>query len=76
MATVVGAVVALAVVLLAGVAPAHAAESVLVNANADGDTPLAGGAVRASACARRGVGAGAALRQTNGTLEEATTRLG
>ena len=72
----VGAVVALAVVLLAGVAPAHAAESVLVNANADGDTPLAGGTVRASACARRGVGAGAALRQTNGTLEEPTNEAG
>ena len=68
--------VALAVVLLAGVAPAHAAESVLVNANADGDTPLAGGTVRASACARRGVGAGAALRQTNGTLEEPTNEAG
>ena len=68
--------VALAVVLLAGVAPARAAESVLVNANADGDTPLAGGAVRASACARRGGGAGAALRQTNGTLEEPTNEAG
>jgi hypothetical protein len=75
-ATVVGAVVALAAVLLAGVAPAHAAESVLVNANADGDTPLAGGTVRASACARPGVGAGAALRQTNGTLEEPTNAAG
>jgi hypothetical protein len=75
-ATVVGAVVALAAVLLAGVAPAHAAESVLVNANADGDTPLAGGTVRASACARPGAGAGAALRQTNGTLEEPTNAAG
>ena len=75
-APVVAAILALAALLLAGVAPAHASESVLVNANADGDTPLAGGTVRASACARRGVGAGAALRQTNGTLEEPTNEAG
>src|SRR5262249_35945103 len=39
-------------------------------------TPLAGGMVRASACARHGVAAGAALRQTNGTLEERTNEAG
>ena len=75
-APVVAAILALAALLLAGVGPAHASESVLVNANADGDTPLAGGTVRASACARHGVGAGAALRQTNGTLEEPTNAAG
>ena len=75
-APVVAAILALAALLLAGVGPAHASESVLVNANADGDTPLAGGTVRASACARHGVGAGAALRQTNGTLEEPTNEAG
>jgi hypothetical protein len=73
---VVAAILALAALLLAGVGPAHASESVLVNANADGDTPLAGGTVRASACARHGVGAGAALRQTNRTLEEPTNAAG
>src|SRR4051794_1952815 len=31
-------------------APAHAAEYVLVDANADGDTPVAGGVVRVAGC--------------------------
>jgi len=69
-------VLAVAGLLLAGAGSARAAESVLVNANADGDTPLAGGTVRASACARHGLSTGAALRQTNGTVKEPTNEAG
>ena len=60
-----------------GVAPARAArssESVLVDANADGDTPISGGLVHVYRCAhptsRRGVVAGASLRQSSGARAE------
>jgi hypothetical protein len=66
-----------------GVAPALAArssESVLVDANADGDTPIAGGLIHVDRCARptsrRGVVAGASLRQSNGARAERTNSAG
>ena len=65
------------------VAPAFAArssESVLVDANADGDTPISGGLIHAYRCARpasrRGVVAGASLRQVNGVRAERTNSAG
>ena len=66
-----------------GVAPALAArspESVLVDAHADGDTPISGGLIRAYRCAgpasRRGVGSRASLRHANGAQAERTNSAG
>jgi hypothetical protein len=66
-----------------GVAPALAvrsSESVLVNANADGDTPISGGLIHVDRCvrpaSRRGVVAGASLRQSNGARSERTNSNG
>jgi len=77
---VVAVVLAVVVVLLAGAAPARATESVLVNVNADGDTPIAGGVVSASGCARGGDGradaVGSPLRQSTGQLAEPTNAAG
>ena len=68
--------------LAIGAAPAGAAaaqpEYVLVNANADGDTPVSGGLVRVHRC-RPGVGtvaSGRPLRQRNGSLGERTPPTG
>ena len=81
-ALVVTAVFAVAGASL-GVAPAFAArssESVLVHANADGDTPISGGLIHVHRCARptsrRGVGAGASLRQANRARAERTNSAG
>jgi len=77
---VVAVVLAVVVALLAGAAPARATESVLVNVNADGDTPIAGGVVSASGCARGGDGradaVGSPLRQSTGQLAEPTNAAG
>jgi hypothetical protein len=66
-----------------GVAPAHAArssESVLVDANADGDTPISRGLVRVYRCerptSRRRAVVGAALRQSSGVRAERTNAAG
>lgn len=79
-AFIVAVLLALVGVLLAGAGPAWATESVLVNANADGDTPIAGGVVSVSRCARpagrRGVAVGAPLRQSTGVLAEPTNAAG
>src|SRR4029079_11990165 len=77
---VVVVVLAVVVVLLAGAAPARATESVLVNVNADGDTPIGGAVVSASGCARGGDGradaVGSPLRQSTGQLAEPTNAAG
>ena len=65
------------------VAPARAArssEDVLVDANADGDTPISGGLVQVYRCARptsrRGVVAGASLRRASGVRAKRTNSAG
>jgi hypothetical protein len=79
----VAAVLAVAGVVGAGVASARAAsssESLLINANADGDTPISGGAVRVYPCVRRegqrGVAPGEPLRQSGGARVERTNSAG
>jgi hypothetical protein len=81
------ALVVAAVFLVAGASlgvalalAARSSESVLVDANADGDTPISGGLIHVYRCARpasrRGVVAGASLRQSNGARSERTNSAG
>ena len=69
------ALVVSAAVAAAWASPALAApssESVLVDAQADGDTPITGGLIHVSPCARPG----ASLRQSNGARAERTNSRG
>jgi hypothetical protein len=67
-----------ALALLAPVAAGAGTEYVLVNANADGDTPVAGGMARVHRCDRdaRIAPVGRPLRQRDGSLGERTYRTG
>ena len=72
------AVAAAALACAAPVAAGAGTERVLVNANADGDTPVAGGTVRAYRCDRdpRMLPTGRPLRQRNGARAERTPATG